>query len=114
MFPPLSVIFLPRDGIAQSIAWWLALRARLSRLHCEALLLGFPPAYGMGLGRSPFITRMAIRTIPFDVVHYIDPVVFDWVLSKVGGKAGRRARLIADPVERLLLTRSKARDASSP
>jgi glycosyltransferase involved in cell wall biosynthesis len=107
--PTLLSYFSTRDGIAQSLAWWLALRARLSRLHCEALLLGFPPAYGMGLGRSPFITRMVIHTIPFDVVHYIDPVVFDWVLSKVGGKAGRRARLIADPVERLLLTRSKAR-----
>ena len=99
-----------RDGIAQSLAWWLALRPRLSRLHCEALLLGFPPAYGMGLGRSPFITKMAIRTIPFDVVHYIDPVVFDWVLSKVSGKAGRKARFIADPVEPLSLpTKSKAR-----
>jgi hypothetical protein len=48
--------------------------------------------------------------MPFDVVHYIDPVAFDWVLRKVGGKAGRRARFIADPVEPLLLpTRSKAR-----
>ena len=48
--------------------------------------------------------------MPFDVVHYIDPVTFDWVLSKVGGRAGRRARLIADPVDPLSLpTRSKAR-----
>jgi glycosyltransferase involved in cell wall biosynthesis len=107
--PTLVSDFSTRNGIAHSLAWWLALRARLSRLHCETLLLGFPPAYGMGLGRSPFITRMAIRTIPFDVVHYIDPVVFDWVLSKVGGKAGRKARFIADPVEPLLLpTRAKA------
>jgi glycosyltransferase involved in cell wall biosynthesis len=53
---------------------------------------------------------MTVRTMPFDVVHYIDPVVFDWVSRKVGGKAGRRARFIADPVEPLLLpTRSKAR-----
>ena len=108
--PSLGGYFSTRDGIAQSLGWWLALRPRLSRLHCEALLLGFPPAYGMGLGRSPFITKMAVRTIPFDVVHYIDPVVFDWVLSKVGGKAGRKARFIADPVEPLSLpTRSKAR-----
>src|SRR5262249_36044151 len=107
--PSLGGYLSTRDGIAQSLAWWLALRPRLSRLHCEALLLGFPAAYGMGLGRSPFITRMAIRTIPFDVVHYIDPVVFDWVLSKVGGKARRKARFIADPVEPLSLpTRSKA------
>ena len=98
-----------RDGMAQSLAWWLALRPRLSRLHCEALLLGLPAAYGM-TRRSPFITKMAVRTMPFDVVHYIDPVVFDWVLSKVGGKAGRKARFIADPVEPLSLpTRSKAR-----
>ena len=95
--------------MAQSLAWWLALRPRLSRLHCEALLLGLPAAYGM-TRRSPFITKMAVRTIPFDVVHYIDPVAFDWVLSKVGGKAGRKARFIADPVEPLSLpTRSKAR-----
>jgi glycosyltransferase involved in cell wall biosynthesis len=108
--PTLAGYFSTRDGIAQSLAWWLALRARLSRLHCEALLLGFPPAYGIGVGRSPFITKMAIRTIPFDVVHYIDPVVFDWVLNKVSGNAGRKARFIADPVEPVSLpTRSKAR-----
>ena len=108
--PTLAGYFSTRDGIAQSLAWWLALRARLSRLHCETLLLGFPPAYGIGVGRSPFITKMAIRTIPFDVVHYIDPVVFDWVLNKVSGNAGRKARFIADPVEPVSLpTRSKAR-----
>jgi hypothetical protein len=95
--------------MAQSLAWWLALRPRLSRLRCEALLLGLPAAYGM-TRRSPFINKMTVRTMPFDVVHYIDPVVFDWVLRKVGGKAGRRARFTADPVEPLLLpTRSKAR-----
>jgi hypothetical protein len=38
-----------------------------------------------------------------------DPVTFDWVVSKVGGQAGRRARFIADPIEPLPLpTRSKA------
>jgi glycosyltransferase involved in cell wall biosynthesis len=98
-----------RDGMAESLAWWLALRPRLSRVHCEALLLGLPAAYGMAR-RSPFITKMTVRTMPFDVVHYIDPVAFDWVLSKVGGKAGRKARFIADPVEPLSLpTRSRAR-----
>jgi glycosyltransferase involved in cell wall biosynthesis len=117
--PTLAGYFSTRDGIAQSLAWWLALRARLSRLHCEALLLGFPPAYGIGVGRFPFITKMAIRTIPFDVVHYIDPVVFNWLLNdpvvfgwalnKISGNAGMKARFIADPVEPLLLTRSKAR-----
>jgi hypothetical protein len=60
--------------------------------------------------RPPFFTRMALRAMPFHVVHYIDPVAFEWVSNKVGGKAGRRARLIADPVEPLSLpTRSKAR-----
>jgi glycosyltransferase involved in cell wall biosynthesis len=98
-----------RDGMAQSLAWWLALRPRLSPLHCEALVLGLPAAYGM-TRRSPFINKMAVRTMPFDVVHYIDPVSFDWVLSKVGGKTRRRARLIADPVEPLPLpTQSEAR-----
>ena len=68
-----------------------------------------PAAYGMSR-RPPFISKMALRAMPFDVVHYIDPVAFDWVLSKVGGKAGRRARFIADPIEPLSLpTRSKAR-----
>ena len=38
--PTLAGYFSTRDGIAQSLAWWLALRARLSRLHCETLLLG--------------------------------------------------------------------------
>src|ERR1700730_12492823 len=107
--PSLDVYLSTLDRMAQSLAWWLALRPRLSRLHCEALLLGLPAAYGM-TRRSPFINKMTVRTMPFDVVHYIDPVVFDWVLSKVGGKAVRRPRFIADPVEPLLLpTRSKAR-----
>jgi hypothetical protein len=97
-----------RDAMAQSLAWWLALRLSLSRLHCETLLLGPPAAYGMSR-RSPFITKMAVRTMPFDVVHYSDPIAFEWVLSTVGGKAGRRARFIADPLEPLSLpTRSKA------
>ena len=40
--PSLDGYFHP-DGMAQSLAWWLALRPRLSRLHCEALLLGSRP-----------------------------------------------------------------------
>ena len=108
---PDAVYFPTADGVAQSLALSrLALRrSGLSRVHCEALLLGLPAAYGMSR-RPPFLTRVALRAMPFDVVHYIDPFVFDWVLSKVRGKAGRRARFIADPVEPLpLLTRSKAR-----
>jgi glycosyltransferase involved in cell wall biosynthesis len=102
-------IFSIRDGMAQSLAWWLALRPRLSQPHCEALVLGLPAAYGMS-HRSPFIDKMLVRTLPFDVVHYIDPVSFEWVSKKVGGKAGRRARIIADPVEPLPLpTQSEAR-----
>src|SRR5262245_54448616 len=107
--PTLEGYVSTRERIAQSIAWWLALRPRLSRLHCEALLLGLPAAYGMAR-RSPFMNKIAVRTMPFDLVHYIDPVVFDWVLSKIGGKAGRKARFIADPVEPVLApTCSKAR-----
>jgi glycosyltransferase involved in cell wall biosynthesis len=107
---PDAVYFPTADGVAQSLALSrLTLRrSGLSRVHCEALLLRVPAAYGMSR-RPPFLTRMALRAMPFDIVHYIDPLVFDWVLSKVGGKAGRRARFIADPVEGLLLTRSKAR-----
>jgi hypothetical protein len=104
-----DALYVPTlERMAQSVAWWLALRrSRLPRPHCEALLLNLADAYG--ISRRPVFTRMALHTMPFDVVHYIDPVGFDWVLSKVGGKAGRRARFIADPVEPLLLTRSKAR-----
>jgi glycosyltransferase involved in cell wall biosynthesis len=106
-----DAVYVPSlERMAQSLAWWLALRqSRLSRLHCEALLLGLPAAYGMSR-RPLFITKMALRAMPFDIVHYIDPIAFDWVLSKVGGKAGRKARLIADPIEPLSLpTRSKSR-----
>src|SRR5262245_8529238 len=103
-----DAVYLPT--LEQRMAQWLALRqSRLSGLHCEALLLGLPAAYSM-TRRPPFFTGMALRAMPFDVVHYMDPITFDWVLSNVGGKAGRRARLIADPVEPLSLpTRSKAR-----
>jgi glycosyltransferase involved in cell wall biosynthesis len=105
-----DAVYVPTiELMAQSFAWWLALHSRLSRPHCEALLLGVPAAYGMSR-RRPFFIRMALRAMPFDVVHYIDPVAFDWVLSTVGGKAGRRARFIADPVEPLSLpTRAEAR-----
>ena len=98
-----DAVYVPTlERMAQSLAWWLALRrSRLPRPHCEALLLNLADAYGMS--RRPFFTRMALHTMPFDVVHYIDPVGFDWVLSKVGGKAGRRARFIADPIESLSL-----------
>jgi hypothetical protein len=45
--PTLDVYFDPRrstlDRTAQSLAWWLALRVRLSRIHSEALLLGYRP-----------------------------------------------------------------------
>jgi glycosyltransferase involved in cell wall biosynthesis len=103
-----DAVYLPT--LEQRTAQWLALRhSGLSQLHCEGLLLGLPAAYGMSR-RAPFFTRMALRAMPFDIVHYMDPVTFDWVSSKVGGKTGRRARLIADPVEPLSLpTRSKAR-----
>jgi hypothetical protein len=105
-----DAVYVPTlERMAQSLAWWLALRrSRLPRPHCEALLLNLADAYGMS--RRPVFTRMALHTMPFDVVHYIDPVGFDWVLSKVRGKAGRRARFIADPIESLSPpTRSKAR-----
>ena len=103
-----DAIYVPTlELMAQSLAWWLALRSRLSRPHCEALVLGLLAAYGMR--RRPFLTRVALRAMPFDVVHYCDPVAFEWVLSKVGGKAGRRARFVGDPLEPLSLpTRSKA------
>ena len=57
-----------------------------------------PAAYRMGRC-PPFVSKMALHAMPFDVVHYIDPVAFHWVLSNVGGKARRKARFIADPIE---------------
>jgi hypothetical protein len=107
-----DAVYLPSaDQEAHSLALSrLALRrSGLSRVHCEALLIRLPAAYGMGR-RPPFLEKMALRVMPFDVVHYIDPVAFEWVVSNVGGKAGKRARFIADPVEPLSLpTQSQAR-----
>jgi glycosyltransferase involved in cell wall biosynthesis len=106
-----DAVYLPTaDGVAQSLALsQLAMRrSGLSRVHSEALLIRVPAAYGMSR-RPPFFTKMSLRAMPFDVVHYIDPVTFDWVVSKVGGQARKRARFIADPIEPLPLpTRSKA------
>ena len=110
-----DAVYVPTlERMAQSLAWWLALRrSRLATASLRGAPLALAAAYGMSR-RPPFFTRMALRAMPFDVVHYIDPVVFDWVLSKVGGKAGRRARLIADPVEPLPAdTVQSPRDASS-
>src|SRR5262245_2858031 len=43
-----DAVYVPSlDRMAQTLAWWVALRPRLSGLHCEALLLGVPAAYGM-------------------------------------------------------------------
>ena len=56
-------------------------RSGLSQVHCEALLIRVPAAYGMSR-RPPFVTKMALRAMPFDVVHYIDPVAFDWVVEQ--------------------------------
>jgi hypothetical protein len=108
---PDAVYFPTADGVAQSRALSrLALRrSGLSRIHCEALLIQVPAAYGMSR-RPPFVAKITLRAMPFDVVHYIDPVAFGWVLSKVRGKAATSARLIADPIEPMSLpTRSKAR-----
>jgi glycosyltransferase involved in cell wall biosynthesis len=106
-----DAVYLPTaDGVAQSLALSrLALRrSGLSRVHCEALLIQVPAAYGMS-SRPPFVTKITLRAMPFDVVHYIDPVAFGWVLSNVRGKAATSARLIADPIEPMSLpTRSKA------
>ena len=107
-------MYLPTaDGTAESLGLSrLALRrSGLSRVHCEALLMRMPLAYGMSdRRRPPFFTKMALRAMPFDVVHYIDPVVFEWVLNNVGGKAGQKARFIPDPIAPLSLPiRSKAR-----
>jgi glycosyltransferase involved in cell wall biosynthesis len=107
-----DAVYLPTaDGAAQSLALsrLALLQSGLSQVHSEALLLRVPAAYGMSR-RPAFFTKMAIRAMPFDLMHYIDPVTFDWVLNKVGGKTARRARFIADPIETLPLpTRSKAR-----
>jgi glycosyltransferase involved in cell wall biosynthesis len=100
-----DAVYLPTaDGAAQSLALsrLALLRSGFSQVHSEALLIRVPAAYGMSR-RPPFLTKMAIRAMPFDVVHYIDPVTFDWVLRCVGGSAARRARFIADPIEPLPL-----------
>jgi hypothetical protein len=107
-----DAVYLPSaDQEAHSLALSrLALRqSGLSQVHCEALLLRLPAAYGMGR-RPPFVEKIALRVMPFDVMHYIDPVAFEWVVNKVGGKVGRKARFIADPIEPLPLpTQSQAR-----
>ncbi len=106
-----DAVYLPTgDGVAQSLAFGklACRRTGLSRVHCEALLIRVPAAYGMDT-RSPFLTKVAFQAMPFDVVHYIDPVAFDWVLNNVGSRAGRKARFIADPIEPIpLLNRSDA------
>jgi glycosyltransferase involved in cell wall biosynthesis len=106
---PDAVYVSTLERMAQSLAWWLALRrSRLPRLHSEATLDQVPDGYGMS-SRPAFLSKMMFRAMPFDVVHYIDPVTFEWVLRYVGGKAARRARFTADPIEPMSLpTRSKA------
>lgn len=108
-----DALYLPTaDGIAESLGLSrLTLRqSGLSWVYCEALLMRMPLAYGMSDSRRPpFFTKMALRAMPFDIVHCIDPIVFDWLQSNVGGKVGKRARFIADPIDPFpLLTRSNA------
>jgi glycosyltransferase involved in cell wall biosynthesis len=107
-----DAVYLPTaDGAAQSLALsrLALLQSGFSQVHSEALLVRVPAAYGMSR-RPQFFTKMALRAVPFDVVHYVDPVTFDWVLRRVGSSAGRRARFMADPIEPLPLPiQSKAR-----
>jgi glycosyltransferase involved in cell wall biosynthesis len=108
-----DAVYLPTgDGTAESLGLSrLALRpSGLSRPHCEVLLMRMPLAYGMSdRRRPPFLTKVALRAMPFDIVHYIDPVVFNWASSEVGGTVAKKARFIADPIEPLSLpTRSRA------
>ena len=106
-----DAVYLPTaDHEAHSLALSrLALRrSGLSGIHCEALLTRVTAAYGVS-PRPPIFTKMTLRAMPFDVVHYIDPVAFEWVLSNVGGKAARRARLIPDPIEARSFPQAKAR-----
>jgi glycosyltransferase involved in cell wall biosynthesis len=108
---PDAVYFPTADGVALSLALsrLALLRSGLSPIHSEAHLVRVPAAYGMSR-RPQVFTKMVLRAMPFDVVHYIDPVTFDWVVRYVGGKAERRARFMADPIEPLSLpTRSEAR-----
>jgi len=108
---PDAVYFPTADQEAQSLALsqLVFCRSGLPEVHCEALLVRLPAAYGMSR-RPPLLSKIALRAMPFEVVHYLDPVAFDWVVNKVGGKAGSRARFIADPIEPLSLpTGSEAR-----
>ena len=88
----------------------------LSGLPCvveivTASFRGVLAAYDMSR-RAPFFTKWRFRRCRL-VVHYMDPVAFNWVLSKVGRKAGRMARLIAGPVEPLSPPTRSKRVASS-
>jgi glycosyltransferase involved in cell wall biosynthesis len=106
-----DAVYLPtadHEGHSLALSRLALRRSGLSGIHCEALLTRVTAAYGVS-PRPPIFTKMTLRAMPFDVVHYIDPVAFEWVLSNVGGKAARRARLIPDPIEARSFPQAKAR-----
>lgn len=97
-----DAILIPgADGIAEGTGLArLALRNAIPQsVHAEALLIRGPIAYGFEQRRrTAFLQKLAMRAMPFDRVHFIDPVVYRWAKSLSPGLASR-CRFVPDPID---------------
>jgi hypothetical protein len=89
------------DGLAEATGLArLALRNAIPKsVHAEALIIRGPIAYGFDQRRrTAFLQKLAMRAMPFDRVHFIDPVVYRWARSLSTGLANR-CRFVPDPID---------------
>ncbi|MFT3786570.1 MAG: glycosyltransferase [Tepidisphaeraceae bacterium] len=97
-----DAILIPgADGIAEAagLARLIGRRAIPKGVHAEALLIRGPVAYGFTQARrTAFLQRLALRWMPFDLVHFIDPVVYGWAKSLSRGLS-RRCSFVPDPID---------------
>jgi glycosyltransferase involved in cell wall biosynthesis len=98
-----DAVYVPTaDGTAEALGLArMIFRGSIpSSVHAEALLIRVPHAYGMRDDRRPlWLVRAAMRNMPFGRVHFIDPVIFDWVKQTFGNTLAKRSHFIADPIE---------------
>jgi glycosyltransferase involved in cell wall biosynthesis len=106
-------VYLPyADGLMQVAGVSRALGLSLSRpgMEMEGLLMRGRFAYEPG--PTSVRTRATIKALelsPFDIVHHLDPVVFEYLLKRCPGLAGR-LRLLPEAVERIdVIDKSVAR-----
>lgn len=96
-------VYIPTaDGMAQVMGWnrWRGSNPVPKGTQVEACMhrggFAYPTAGLKAKLRAEFLRR-SIQAAPFDVVHFVDVLVTDWLADHPSALSGR-SRLLADPV----------------